>query len=49
VFVDSRAPRSYNTDDRQIAGSVRVPPDDPVRAAKEHRLSQRATLVVYCA
>jgi sodium/hydrogen antiporter len=49
IFVDSRAPRSYNTDDRQIAGSVRVPPDDPVRAAREHRLSQRATLVVYCA
>jgi len=49
VFVDARAPRSYNSDPRQITGSVRIPPDDPVRAATEQRLSQHATLVVYCA
>ncbi|HEY8174701.1 MAG TPA: rhodanese-like domain-containing protein, partial [Gemmatimonadaceae bacterium] len=49
VFVDSRAPKSYNADDRQIAGSVRIPPDDPVRAATEEGLAQHATLVVYCA
>jgi NhaP-type Na+/H+ or K+/H+ antiporter len=49
IFVDARAPRSYNADDRQITGSVRIPPDDPVRAAREVRLSQRATLAVYCA
>ena len=49
VFVDARAARSYAGDDRQIAGSVRVPPDDPVRTGAELRLSQRATLVVYCA
>ena len=49
VLVDARAARSYAGDDRQIAGSVRMPPDDPVRAAVEQRLSQRATLVVYCA
>ena len=49
AFVDSRAPRSYNSDERQITGSARIPPDDPVRAATEQRLSQRATLVVYCA
>ena len=49
VFVDSRAPKSYNADDRQIAGSVRIPPDDPVRAATEAGLAQHATLVVYCA
>jgi NhaP-type Na+/H+ or K+/H+ antiporter len=49
VFVDSRAPKSYNADDRQIAGSVRIPPDDPVRAATEQGLAQHATLVVYCA
>jgi cell volume regulation protein A len=49
VFVDARAPRSYNADDRQITGSVRIPPDDAVRSATERRLSQHATLVVYCA
>ena len=49
IFVDARAPKSFNADDRQITGSVRVPPDDPVRTARERRLSQRATLVVYCA
>jgi NhaP-type Na+/H+ or K+/H+ antiporter len=49
VFVDSRAPKSYSANDRQITGSIRVPPDDPVRAARERRLAQRATLVVYCA
>lgn len=49
VFVDARAPRSYNADPRQITGSVRIPPDDPERAATEQRLSRHATLVVYCA
>lgn len=49
VFVDARAARSYDTDDRQITGSVRISPDDPVRSATERRLTQRATLVVYCA
>lgn len=49
VFVDARAERSYAADPRQIRGSVRIPPDDPIRAATEQRLSQRATLVVYCA
>lgn len=49
VFVDARAPRSFSSDDRQITGSVRLPPDDPVRAATAQRLSQHATLVVYCA
>ena len=49
TFVDARAPRSFDADDRQIAGSVRIPPDDPLRAAIEERLSKHATLVVYCA
>jgi NhaP-type Na+/H+ or K+/H+ antiporter len=49
VFVDARAARSYKADDRQITGSLRVPPDDPVRTATDQRLSQHATLVVYCA
>ena len=49
IIVDSRAERSYAQDDLQAAGAVRVPPDDPVRAATALRLSQHATLVVYCA
>ena len=49
VIVDSRADRSYRASDRQAAGAVRVSPDDPVRDATALRLSQRATLVVYCA
>jgi sodium/hydrogen antiporter len=49
VLVDARAPKSFNADPRQAAGAVRLPPDDPVRAAEEMRLSQRGTLVVYCA
>ena len=49
VIVDSRADRSYRASDRQAAGAVRVSPDDPVHDATALRLSQRATLVVYCA
>ena len=49
VFVDARASKSYNADDRQIVGSVRVAPEDPVREATAQRLAQHATLVVYCA
>jgi NhaP-type Na+/H+ or K+/H+ antiporter len=49
VLVDARAAKSYNADPRQAAGAVRLPPDDPVRAAQEVRLSQRGTVVVYCA
>ena len=49
TLVDARAERSYNEDDIQARGSVRVHPDDPVRSALEQRLSQQATLVVYCA
>ena len=49
IFVDSRAPRSYDADDRQIPGSIRVPPDDAVRSAISQRLTHQGTLVVYCA
>ena len=48
VLVDARAPRSYASDERQATGSVRLPPDDPVRAARDLALTSRATLVVYC-
>src|SRR5262245_10457541 len=49
VLVDARAERSYHADNLQARGAVRVEPEDPVRSATEKRLSQRATLVVYCA
>ena len=49
VLVDARTDRSYRTDPRAPLGGVRLPPDDPVRAATEKRLSQHSTLVVYCA
>ena len=49
VIVDSRADRSYRADEVQARGAIRIPPDDPVRAATEQRLSHHATLVVYCA
>ena len=49
AIVDARADRNRDADALQAVGSVRVRPDDPVRDATERRLSQRATLVVYCA
>jgi sodium/hydrogen antiporter len=49
VLVDVRADRSYRADDLQAAGALRLPPDDPVRSAAQRRLSQHATLVLYCA
>ena len=49
VIVDARSNRTYDGDPLAATGSVRVNPDDPVRDATEKRLSQRATLVVYCA
>jgi hypothetical protein len=36
-------------DDLKAAGSVRLDPDHPVRDAKSLKLSQNATLVLYCA
>ncbi len=49
VVVDSRANRNYEPETITAAGAVRVNPDDPIRDATALRLSQRATLVVYCA
>jgi NhaP-type Na+/H+ or K+/H+ antiporter len=49
ILADARTERSYRTDPRHVAGAIRLPPDDPVREATEQRLSQHATLVVYCA
>jgi hypothetical protein len=30
-------------------GAIRMPPDEAVRLAREKRLDQNATLVLYCA
>jgi NhaP-type Na+/H+ or K+/H+ antiporter len=49
VIVDARSIRTYDSDPLEAAGAIRLNPDDPVRDATEKRLSQRATLVVYCA
>jgi NhaP-type Na+/H+ or K+/H+ antiporter len=49
VVVDGRSRANYDGDSITAAGAVRVDPDDPVRDATQQRLSQRATLVVYCA
>jgi NhaP-type Na+/H+ or K+/H+ antiporter len=49
VIVDARSLASYDSDPLEAVGAVRLSPDDPVRDATEQRLSQRATLVVYCA
>jgi NhaP-type Na+/H+ or K+/H+ antiporter len=49
IFLDARADRNRRNSDTQIAGSIRVHPHDPVPDATALRLSQRSTLVVYCA
>jgi len=49
VLGDVRTERSYRDDDLQATGAIRLPPDDAVRLAREMRLSQHATLVLYCA
>ncbi len=49
VIVDARSNAGYDGDSIKAAGAVRINPDDPVRDATQQRLSQRSTLVVYCA
>ncbi|HVF38792.1 MAG TPA: cation:proton antiporter [Gemmatimonadaceae bacterium] len=49
VIVDSRADRNLVQDSIQAAGAVRVRPNSVVEDATARRLSQHATLVVYCA
>lgn len=49
VLVDVRRERNWRVDPVTVVGSVRMPPDDPVRSATELRLARHATLVVYCA
>jgi NhaP-type Na+/H+ or K+/H+ antiporter len=49
ILLDARADRNRRNSETQAAGSIRVHPHDPVQDAKALKLSQRATLVVYCA
>ena len=49
LVVDARTDRTYRDDGLRARGAMRVPPDDAVRSARGLRLSQHATLVVYCA
>jgi NhaP-type Na+/H+ or K+/H+ antiporter len=49
ILVDARASRNLRNESRQAAGAVMVPPHDAVRSAQNSRLSNTATLVVYCA
>jgi NhaP-type Na+/H+ or K+/H+ antiporter len=49
ILADVRTERSYRDDPYAAEGAVRLPPDDAVRLARERRLDQHATLVLYCA
>ena len=49
LIVDARAERNLRNSDIQAVGAIRLDPHAPVRDATALRLSQRATLVVYCA
>jgi len=48
IVADVRTERSYRDDKLRAAGALRLPPDDAVRLARERRLDQHATLVLYC-
>ena len=49
TIIDARAERSYEADDLQAVGAIRVEPDDAVRSATAIGLSHHGTLVIYCA
>jgi sodium/hydrogen antiporter len=48
TVLDVRTERSYRDDPQIAAGAIRMPPDDAVRLARERRLDQHGTLVLYC-
>ncbi len=48
LVLDVRTERSYRDDPNRAAGSLRLPPDDAVRLARERRLDPDSTLVLYC-
>jgi hypothetical protein len=49
VLVDVRTDRTYRADELRARGAVRVPPEDPVRSARQLGLDHHGTLVIYCA
>jgi len=49
ILADVRTERSYRDDGDIAVGAIRLPPDDAVRLAREKRLDQHATVVLYCA
>jgi len=49
IVADVRTERTYREDGLIGVGAVRLPPNDAVRLARERRLDQHATLVLYCA
>jgi NhaP-type Na+/H+ or K+/H+ antiporter len=49
IIVDVRTDRTYRGDSLRARDSVRVPPDDAVRTARQLGLRQHGTLVLYCA
>ena len=49
TIVDARKDRAYRGETTQAKGAVRIAPDDAVRSAREKGLSQRGTVVIYCA
>jgi sodium/hydrogen antiporter len=49
TILDVRTERSYEEDDLQAKGAVRMPPDHVAERARELGLKQEAWLVAYCA
>ncbi|MGZ8399024.1 MAG: rhodanese-like domain-containing protein, partial [Gemmatimonadales bacterium] len=49
VVADVRTDRSYEADNLQAQGAIRLPPDDAVRRARELGLDHHGTVVLYCA
>ncbi len=49
IIVDARSERTYNESSETIPGSIRLHPDDAVRAAARSHLPTEAVLAVVCA
>jgi NhaP-type Na+/H+ or K+/H+ antiporter len=48
IVGDVRTDRSYYTSELKAQGSIRLPPEDAVRLARERGLDHHATLALYC-
>jgi sodium/hydrogen antiporter len=49
TVADVRTGRSWNADQLQAQGAIRLPPDDAVRQARQLGLDHHGTVVLYCA